>query len=299
MRKLTKPSLAMAIGLACNAAWSCPGLAWGDEGHEVIALVAQQYLTPAARKQVNALLAADPDPLTAHDIADAATWADKFRDSGEAGARAQTRQWHFVDLELSAPDLQQACFGRPPLPAGTPASAGPANDCAVDKIDQFQAELANPATNPSERIVALKFLLHLVGDLHQPLHASDDHDRGGNNKRASASGLRAATLHHFWDTEFVDQLGPDPKQIAASLIARVSAADQRLWSRGDAAEWAVDSFRIAKADAYGRLPAPNTRGSYRLPDEYVAMAKRDVAMQLTKAGVRLAWVLNRALDGGR
>jgi len=292
MRKAIKPAAAIAI---VAALWSGPCHAWGDAGHAVIGLIAQSFLSPAARRQVDAMLAADTDSLTPHNIADAATWADKYRDLDRNGARQNTRQWHFVDLELGAPDLDRACFGHPAVPAGTLASNGPAQDCVVDKIDQFAAELGNPRIDPAERVVALKFLMHLVGDLHQPLHASDDHDRGGNDKRASASGSRAATLHHFWDTEFVDQLGPDPKQIAAALLPRIAASDARAWSRGAPSDWAFESFRIAKDDAYGRLPVPNARGSYRLPDTYAAMATRDVAVQLSKAGVRLAMLLNRAL----
>ena len=132
------------------------------------------------------MLAADTDSLTAHDIASAATWADKFRDANINGSRLKTRQWHFVDIEIGAPDLDAACFNHPAIPAGTVASAGTAADCVVDKIRQFAAELANPATDQEEQIVALKFLLHFVGDMHQPLHASDDNDRG-NNKQVSAA----------------------------------------------------------------------------------------------------------------
>jgi hypothetical protein len=284
-----------AIALAINTAWSGAALAWGDDGHQVIALVARSYLTPAAREKVDALLAADPDPLTAHNIAAAATWADKLRDFDRNGGGKNTWRWHFVDTEISAPDLDRACFGHPRLPAGTLASNGPDRDCVVDKIDEFAAELASPAADASERIVALKFLLHLVGDLHQPLHAADDHDRGGNDKRVSVSGLRAGTLHHYWDTEFVEQLGPDPRRIAAALVEHISGGDVRAWSRGSPSDWAMESFRVAKDDAYGRLPTPNARGSYRLTDDYVAMAERDVAAQLGKAGVRLAFMLNKAL----
>jgi hypothetical protein len=274
---------------------SVPALAWGDEGHEAIALIATAYLTPVARKKVDAMLAADTDTLTAHNIAAAATWADRYRDADRNDARRRTRLWHFIDIELAAPDLDRACFGHPALPAGTLASNGPEKDCVVDKIDEFSAELANPATDPSERVVALKFLLHLVGDLHQPLHASDDRDRGGNDKRAAASGLKAGTLHHYWDTEFVDRLGSDPRRIATTLTGHISDSEKRAWAAGRASDWAMESFRVAKDDAYGRLPTPNPRGSYRLPDDYVVTATRDVATQLSKAGVRLASVLNKAL----
>jgi hypothetical protein len=291
--------LCIAVALLCNLVCSGQVWAWGDEGHEVIALVAQSRLDPVARKHVGALLAADTDTLTEPNIASAATWADKFRDTDRNGARRNTGRWHFVDLELTAPDLNQACFGRPALPAGTLASNGPAQDCIVDKIEEFAAELTNPSTDPAERVVALKFLLHLVGDLHQPLHAADDHDRGGNDKRVSAAGLHGATLHHYWDTEFVEQLGPNPQPIAALLITRISAADATRWAQGNPADWAMESFNVAKADAYGRLPAPGARGRYRLTDAYVAVADRDVAMQLSKAGVRLAVMLNRAIGQGK
>src|SRR5882672_6701181 len=285
----------LAVALAANIAQPRQALAWGDDGHKVVALIAQSFLEPDARKRVGALLAADTDSLTAHDIASAATWADKFRDSNIGGARLKTRQWHFVDIEISAPDLDKACFNHPLLPSGTVASDGPAADCVVDKIDQFAAELANPATDHEEQVIALKFLLHFVGDLHQPLHSSDDNDRGGNDKKVSATGFRAGNLHHFWDTEFVDQLETDPKSIASDLIGHISRDQEKTWEAGSPTDWAKESFQVAKADAYGLLPEPSSRGSYRLTDEYITTATDDVARQLSRAGVRLAFVLNSAL----
>jgi hypothetical protein len=111
----------------------------------------------------------DTDTLTDHDIASEATWADKYRDSDRYTTKIRhqaTRLWHFVDIELDEPNLASACFGHPPLPSGIPASKGPPRACVVDKVDQFAAELANPSTAASERLLALKFLLHFVGDLH-------------------------------------------------------------------------------------------------------------------------------------
>jgi len=275
--------------------FSRPAIAWGDEGHEIIALIAQAHLDPPVRRKVSALLAADTDPLTAPDIAAAATWADKLRDSRENGVRQRTRQWHFVDIEIAAPDLNRACFGHPSVPPGTLASRGPAQDCVVDKIGEFAAELASSATDPVERIAALKFLLHFVGDVHQPLHAADDHDRGGNDKRVTADGFKAGNLHHYWDTAFVERLGPDAMAIAAELNARISATEIRGWSQSGPSDWAMESFRVARDDAYGRLPQPNARGTMRLSETYILMAKRDVAIQLSKAGVRLALLLNEVL----
>ncbi len=285
----------LLLPLAINCVVSRAALAWGDEGHQVVALVAQSFLDPDVRKRVAALLAADTDTLTTHDIASEATWPDKYRDANINGSREKTRQWHFADVEISAPNLDAACFNHPPLPAGAPASDGPAADCVVDKINEFAAELADPATDLEEQVAALKFVLHFVGDLHQPLHSSDDNDRGGNNKRVSAAGFSAGNLHHFWDTEFVEQLGPDAKTIASDLIGHINAAQQTQWQAGAPADWAQESFKLAQDDVYGQLPPPNGRGSFRLTDDYVTMATNDVALQLSKAGVRLAVVLNQSL----
>ena len=165
--------------------------AWGDQGHRIIALIADRYLDPTARTKLDAMLGGDTDSLTPHDIAGESMWADKYRDSdrNSTGERyRRTRQWHFVDIELDDPSFEQACHNRPRLPPGVLASRGPADACIVDKIDQFEAELPNPETAPEERLLALKFLLHLVGDVHQPLHAADDHDAGGNKKQVAADG---------------------------------------------------------------------------------------------------------------
>ena len=238
----------VATAFVLNVTLSGPAMAWGDEGHEIIAFIAQAHLDPAVQKKVSALLGADTDTLTTHDIAAEATWADKLRNS-DTSLRQTTSQWHFIDIEIGNPDIDRACHGHPAIPAGMPASLGPARDCIVDKIQEFAAELADPATGAEEQILALKFLLHFVGDIHQPLHASDDHDRGGNSKRVSASGFRAGNLHHYWDTEFVRRLGPNVRHIAAELNGRISEQDARTWAQDGAAVWAMDTFRVGRDDA--------------------------------------------------
>jgi len=284
--------------LAAATAVPHAAVAWGNEGHEIIALIAEHYLDPAARAKVASLLAADTDTLTDHDIASEATWADKYRDSDRFTTKIRyqaTRLWHFVDIELAEPNLASACFGHPPLPTGIPASKGPPRTCVVDKVDQFAAELANPATADSERLLALKFLLHFVGDLHQPLHAADDHDAGGTKEPVTAEGFHPGNLHHYWDIECVERLGTDPRRVAASLIGQISDAQRQEWASGKPADWAMEAFALARSDAYGLLPRPSDQGTYPLPPGYLAQAGRDVALQLSRAGVRLASVLNLAL----
>jgi hypothetical protein len=255
------------------------GLGFGDEGHEIIGAIAAHELTPGARARVLALLATDHSGLTADtSIPAEATWADRARD-------ATTRGWHYVNLELHDPDLASACAGR--------------ESCIVTKIDEFRAELANPTTPAAERLRALQFLLHLVGDLHQPLHAADDRDRGGNTERVHAPGLPEGSLHHYWDTVFVAALGTDSTAVADRLLAEISPEDRRRWCAGTTSAWAWDSYAIARRRVYGELPRPDAGGRYQLDSQYVADAGAIERVQLERAGVRLGWLLNQLFGDRR
>jgi hypothetical protein len=284
---------------ACALCWlwiSPTAHAWGDEGHQVIGLIAAHFLDPGVLARVNAMLGASSD--SGAPMEREASWADEFRDSDRNSTKVhyhQTRNWHFVDLELDAPDMNSACFGRPALSAGAAASSGPADDCIVDKVEQFSAELANSATSPGEKQLALKFLLHFVGDLHQPLHASDDHDRGGNQTIVAAPGMAPSTLHHYWDVEFVTRLGGGASAVADQLVARITDVERVRWSTGTPADWAMESYAVGKAHAYGLLPAADAQNRHRLTAAYVDDATQVTGEQLSEAGVRLAAILNRAL----
>jgi hypothetical protein len=277
---------------ALTLALPTPALAWGNEGHEIIAAIAQRYLTPAARAKIDALLAADSDTLTAPDLLSRSTWADAWRAAGHR----ETAQWHFVDIELDHPDVKAACFGEPA--PDHPASAGPAQDCVIDRVNAFAAELADPSTPQAERILALKYVLHFVGDLHQPLHAADNHDRGGNCVRLALGGHRTTNLHSYWDTTAVQALGADPKAVAAKLKAQITPAQAATWRQGTPRAWAMETHEVAASVAYWPgTPAecdPDAAPA-SLPVGYDARARRAAALQLQKAGVRLAAALNHAL----
>jgi hypothetical protein len=266
--------------------------AWGDDGHKVVALIADHYLTQDVRRIVTAMLAADPDPLTAHDIASEATWADKYRNH-----HRETAKWHFTDIEIDRPDIKEACFGREPLPPGTLASNGAPDSCAIDKIKQFSDELASPKTDPEEKVIALKFVLHFVGDLHQPLHSADNHDKGGNAVKVMVDGFDHKPrdeLHAFWDTQFVDALGPSPAAIAQQLVEAITPEQKTKWEKGSLDDWAMEAFAIAKSDVYGTPPLSKDMPQH-LDQAYVDRAEKDVQMQLSRAGVRLAVLLNKTL----
>jgi hypothetical protein len=264
---------------------------WGDLGHKVTALIAYRHLSPAARSNLDALLASDPDPLTPPDFAGRATWADKYR-----SLHRETAAWHFVNVEIAHPDLLSACYNFPALGA-VPASQGPALDCVVNKVEQFSAELKDRSTAPAERLLALKFLIHFVGDLHQPLHAADHEDKGGNCIALDAVFAQTANLHAFWDMLAVEGLGPSAQQIADTLDSSLTSAQAKNWQTGGARSWTMEAFAVAKNDAYALPTQPTCQspGAVTLPAGYQAQAQTDAAIQLLKAGVRMAAMLNAAL----
>ena len=270
--------------------------AWGAEGHRIVALIAQGYLQTGVRDRIAKILADDTDnTVTAHDMAEESVWADRIREENVDGAKRGTSQWHYVDIEIAHPDVDAACFGHPMLPAGQLAYPGVPKDCVLDKLGQFQKELGRMKTPDAERLVALKFVLHFAGDLHQPLHAADDDDRGGNAKKVKTVEGRSENLHAFWDVAVVQRLGRDPAAVANDLAGKITMDERSAWARGTPTEWAMETFGVGKSDAYGRLPPAGADGIYQLTDAYETMAARDAARQLSKAGVRLAELLNSAL----
>jgi hypothetical protein len=238
------------------------------------------------------MLASDSDRLTPPDFAGRATWADRYRNS-----HRETAAWHFVDIEIDHPDLKGACFGFPRLADAQSASQGPAQDCVVNKIDEFAAELKNRATPPAERLLALKFLIHFIGDVHQPLHAADHADRGGNCISLTRPIGRAANLHAYWDVAVVGALGTSAEQIADKLDSTLTAEQIKQWTAGTPASWAMDSFEVGRRDAYALASQPTCQsaGSIALSTAYEAQAQKDAATQLLKAGLRMARLLNNAL----
>lgn len=280
-----------SLVLLAAAAAPASALAWGREGHTVVAQIARGYLTPKAAAAVDALLAADTDAVTSPDLGSRASWADAWRKD-----HRETTEWHFVDIEIDHPDLASACFGFPA--SATPASAGPAKDCVVGRLDAFERELADPKTDPAERLLAFKFVLHFVGDLHQPLHAADNQDRGGNCVLLALGASRTVNLHSYWDTVVVEAIEPDAAKLAATLSSQITPADRKAWEKGDPRSWAMESFGLAKSTVYTFGSKPGCASDVAPiapPDGYDDQAKAAVALQLKKASVRLAYELNRAL----
>ncbi|HEX4615971.1 MAG TPA: S1/P1 nuclease [Stellaceae bacterium] len=291
--------------------------AWGGEAHEIIALLADRLLQtgdPAVEKKVAEILGADKsNAWTKTDIAGEAIWADALREKSPEG-RAATTKWHYVKLDPDKPDLNKACFGRPALRAMMPASHGPQDDCIVDKVEQFAKELREPGTSEPERLMALQFLLNLVGDIHDPLFAVERNDQSGGCVALLPPGSKAPVrLSVYWEDDLVAEAeGKNPAKAAEQIAARLTAVDIRKWSGGTPEDWARESYELAKsvvyafpagaadqfsfpvrkgeADACGRVPLHRLDAGYR--DRAVAAVKE----QLAKAGVRLAALLRDNLQ---
>lgn len=247
--------------------------AWGTEGHRVVALIAASELSPSAKAQVESLLGG----AAASTMDDLSIWADKIKFQ-----RHETSPWHYVDIEIESRgyDAARDC---------------PTGDCVVGQIERDERVLADRSLTPPVRAEALKFLIHFVGDIHQPLHCADNHDRGGNEVKVVLE-RHSTNLHAVWDNDVVKALGRDPDAVAAELEQQIAPQQSAQWQRGSAADWANGSFQIARREIYGHLNGiESTDARIILSREYARAQSAIVSEQLEKAGVRLASILNRIL----
>jgi hypothetical protein len=127
-----------------------------------------------------------------------------------------------------------------------------------------------------------------VGDIHQPLHVADRHDEGGNKIFVIWHGKRTS-LHKIWDQDVVAALGPNSERIAANIETQLTPQQRQQLGGGTPADWANESLALAQSEVYARLPPS---GPPRLPEDYVGSESRIAKLQLTKAGLRLATMLN-------
>jgi hypothetical protein len=245
-----------------------PALAWGPEGHEVVAHLAAMNLTPKAKAGVAALLGGEAEAA----MAIASNWADEIRDS-----RPRTTSWHYVNLQIDG-DLRYDA-----------ARDCPAGNCAVGQILRDERILESGAAHDA-KAETLKFLIHLVGDIHQPLHAGENHDRGGNSVRVSYRHGKPMSLHQFWDSKMVTSLGRDPLALARRIDTALGPAQKTaLMADRDPAGWATNGAAIAKTVIYRQTGGkPNAL----LKDGDVIADAAIARLQLAKAGYALAGILN-------
>ncbi|MDB5105163.1 MAG: nuclease [Fibrobacteres bacterium] len=251
-----------------------PASAFGVLGHQVIAALADDMLTPKAKAEVENLLGPAGGSTALSSIA---TWADDIR-----MLRSETRPWHYVTIQIG-----EARYD--------PARADSAD--VIKAINRQSAILANPAADRYAREEALKWVVHLVGDLHQPLHAGEDHDKGGNLAKVRVN-RRTYNLHEVWDYVLLERLHL-PMDSLRVLLEREIAADSgfiRRNAQGTVESWADDTHSKSPA-CYVLHGKPMRKGiKVQLDKAYVDAATLTVLSQLKIGGVRLAYALNRALD---
>jgi hypothetical protein len=233
----------------------------------VVAELAGERLSPGTAAAVRELLGGQA-------LADASTWADEIRDG-----RGGSGPLHFVNIPITAA-------------AYDPSRDCPGGRCIIAAIDSFAGVLADAEVPRPERAEALRFLVHLVADLHQPLHVGDNHDKGGNQTQVRL-GDTGTNLHAVWDGQLIEALGLDERAYLARLHARMRTLDLAAYERGTVVSWAMEGHRVARDLAY-RFPR-----NRRLDSAYVRAGLEQVDLALIKAGVRLAAVLERALAGYR
>jgi len=268
MRKTLAVTLAI-LGLPL------PGLTWGPEGHDLVARIAQAQLTKKVRAKIDAILGPGVT------IVSISSWADQIRNE-----RRDTGPWHYIDIPIDQPHLDMA----------RDCAKG---DCVIAAIAKFRAQLKDKATPPDKRKEALEFIVHFVGDMHQPLHDSDNKDQGGNGVRVTLAGSdRPSNLHSVWDGGILGHMGTEDQLYPAML--QEALKNRKKWSKGSVEQWAEEGHKAAVEITYGKLPVKPVAGvrnetPIALDASYEDAAKPLIRVQIEKAGDRLARVLNESL----
>jgi hypothetical protein len=237
------------------------GFAWGSEGHQIASHIAQSRLSPEAAAWIAEL-------LDGKSIAEVSTWADEIRN---LPPHAYSRPLHYVNIEKGAEeyDAERDC---------------PDGACVVEAIIKYRAVLREPATPIEEQKEALKFLIHFVQDLHQPLHASQAGDRGGNDIQVRFFDS-PMNLHYLWDVGLLQRMERDALELAEEVSDDISTEEAEHWKAFRPVDWANESYRLALANAY---PV----GDGDLGSDYFEKNESIVLQRLAQAGVRLAGLLN-------
>jgi hypothetical protein len=261
-------------------------LAWGSMGHRATGLIAERHMDADALKKSRAL-------LDGHDLAFASTWPDEVRSLPKA--YGHTFNWHHTTWD----DDDDAFH------AGLESKD---TGFLLSQLDKQIAILKNPANAKADRAFALKFIIHLLGDLHQPLHVGANGDRGGNKCRVLWHG-KPSNLHRVWDSEMIEMTNLSYTELAAFASQNRSPEQVRQWQSGTIRQWSEESKKLRMRLYPAEVVAPSAPVTYltycqdnvdtsampKLGYEYSYEFDPVVRERLYQAGVRMAKVLNDAL----
>lgn len=245
-------------------------LAWGRTGHRLVARLAEAQLTPQARAAVQDLLAGEADPS----LAGIANWADELRGESAALGKRSAR-WHYVNIA----EHDCAYLAQRDCPGG---------NCVIEAIRAQSAILADATKPREERVQALKFVVHLVGDAHQPLHSGYANDRGGNDVQLQFGG-KGSNLHSLWDSGLLAASGLEEEALLVQLRALPSPQSPRArLVPADAQHWSEQACRVVQQPGF--YPA-NAKPGDAYAQTWLPVAKQSLA----NAGAHLAGLLNTTL----
>jgi hypothetical protein len=246
--------------LALLAALPRPAFAWGQNGHRAIGHIAEQHLTEEVRYTVRQLLDGDS-------LAEASTWADEIKSDRDWNYASP---WHYVNVEDD-----ETYATAPKSPGGD----------AIEAIARMRATLKDRSQPRRKRVEALKFLIHLVGDLHQPMHFGRRSDRGGNDVKVRWFG-KETNLHAVWDSDIIQGWELSYRELA-DMVDIPDAATRAQWGKAPVLQWAEESFAYRK-QVY-------EIGDGDLGYRYAYVHGPFLKQRIAQAGIRLAAVLNQAL----
>jgi hypothetical protein len=251
--------VAITTFLFSSSAWP-----WGRLGHRVTAEMAEAQLSPRALAAVHDLLGPGVS------LADISTWADEHRNPNSG-------VWHYVDIPISEPRYD--------------AKFCPSKGCVVTKIEDFKRVLQNPTASREDKQQALKYLIHFLADLHQPFHAADNDDTGGNQTQVRFFN-KGSNLHRLWDSQIIEHKSGNEQDWLRDIKSLATLQNVSGWSKGTPEDWATESLQIAK-EAYC-LPGIKTvmKSGTKIGDDYYRFALPIIQRQLAKAGIRTVWMLN-------
>lgn len=258
---MTSRLLAAAAAIAILV--PSPAFAWAKTGHRVVAALADDQLSGLARAQVKAILGSES-------LVDASTWADDMRSDPSPFWQKTASPWHYVTLD------------------GTRYVKAPPEGDALEALGRFSATLKDPGASLADKQLALRFIVHLVADLHQPLHNGKCCDRGGNDVKVKWFG-RDTNLHSVWDSAIVDDQQMSYTELADSLRRGTSSQQVIDWWTSDPKVWIEESGKVRDS----LYPAPGQAGEVpNLGYDYVYRFAPLMRQRLAQGGTRLAAYLN-------
>jgi hypothetical protein len=271
------------LTLAALLGFATPAQAYWEYGHETVATIAYRNVTPKTRVAIDRLLARqallETPTCPARTIEQASVWADCIKPLGPRFSYAFN--WHYQNVDICRDfTLKGNC---------------PDGNCVSGQIERDMKLLQDKSVPVRERVMALAFLVHFMGDLHQPLHAGDRGDLGGNRARSSYGDFsgQKLNLHTIWDGYLAERAASTPP----SLIRAYTAAERAPIQAGSVDDWSRDSWQVAReayAAAYGEPCGEKDRVG-TLDQATIAQLVEPARQQMVKGGLRLARLLDEAL----